>query len=81
MTRVYTRREEFVMPMNITEFYGRLPEAHFFRCHRSYCVNLAKIREIVPWFNNTYILRLSDLEFEVPVSRSKVKEFRQLMRL
>jgi two-component system LytT family response regulator len=81
VTRVYTRREEFVMPMNITEFYKRLPEAFFFRCHRSYCVNLSKIREIVPWFNNTYILRLSDLDFEVPVSRSKVKAFRQLMRL
>lgn len=81
VTRVYTRREEFVMPMNITEFYSRLPEEYFFRCHRSYCVNLSKIREIVPWFNNTYILRLSDLEFEVPVSRSKVKEFRKLMRL
>jgi two-component system LytT family response regulator len=81
VTRVYTRREEFVMPMNISEFYSRLPEEHFFRCHRSYCVNLAKIREIVPWFNNTYILRLSDLDFEVPVSRSKVKEFRKLMRL
>ncbi|MFT2795793.1 LytR/AlgR family response regulator transcription factor [Serratia sp. N21D137] len=81
VTRVYTRREEFVMPMNITEFYQRLPEEFFFRCHRSYCVNLSKIREIVPWFNNTYILRLSDLDFEVPVSRSKVKAFRQLMRL
>lgn len=81
VTRVYTRREEFVMPMNITEFYHRLPQEFFFRCHRSYCVNLAKIREIVPWFNNTYILRLSDLDFEVPVSRSKVKAFRQLMRL
>ena len=81
VTRVYTRREEFVMPMNITEFYQRLPEEFFFRCHRSYCVNLSKIREIVPWFNNTYILRLSDLDFEVPVSRSKIKAFRQLMRL
>ncbi|CNE09519.1 LytTR family DNA-binding domain-containing protein [Yersinia nurmii] len=81
VTLVYTRREEFIMPMNITEFFSRLPEEYFFRCHRSYCVNLSKIREIVPWFNNTYILRLSDLDFEVPVSRSKVKEFRQLMRL
>jgi two-component system LytT family response regulator len=81
VTLVYTRREEFIMPMNITEFFSRLPEEYFFRCHRSYCVNLAKIREIVPWFNNTYILRLSDLDFEVPVSRSKIKEFRQLMRL
>jgi len=81
VTKVYTRREEFTMPMNISELCTRLPEEHFFRCHRSYCVNLSKIREIVPWFNNTYILRLSDLDFEVPVSRSKVKEFRNLMRL
>lgn len=81
MTFVYTRREAYVMPMNITEFCSRLPESHFFRCHRSYCVNLSKIREIEPWFNNTYVLRLRDLDFQVPVSRSKVKEFRQLMRL
>ncbi|GGD32638.1 LytR/AlgR family response regulator transcription factor [Franconibacter pulveris 1160] len=81
MTFVYTRREAYVMPINITEFCSRLPEAHFFRCHRSYCVNLNKIREIEPWFNNTYILRLRDLDFQVPVSRSKVKEFRLLMRL
>jgi two-component system LytT family response regulator len=81
MTFVYTRREAYVMSMNITEFCSRLPESHFFRCHRSYCVNLSKIREIEPWFNNTYILRLRDLDFQVPVSRSKVKEFRQLMRL
>lgn len=81
VTQVYTRREVFTMPMNITEFCSRLPEEYFFRCHRSYCVNLTKIREIVPWFNNTYILRLHELEFEVPVSRSKVKTFRTLMRL
>jgi two-component system LytT family response regulator len=81
MTFVYTKRESFVMPMNITEFCSKLPVTHFFRCHRSYCVNLDKIREIEPWFNNTYIVRLRDLDFQVPVSRSKVKEFRQLMHL
>jgi two-component system LytT family response regulator len=81
LTFVYTRREEYVMSMAITEFCQRLPESQFFRCHRSYCVNLSKIREIEPWFNNTYILRLRDLDFQVPVSRSKVKAFRQLMRL
>ncbi|WP_437615166.1 LytR/AlgR family response regulator transcription factor [Erwinia sp. V71] len=81
MTFVYTRREVYVMSMNITEFCSRLPEEYFFRCHRSWCVNLSKIREIEPWFNNTYILKLRDLDFQVPVSRSKVKAFRQLMRL
>lgn len=81
LTFVYTRREAYVMSMNISEFCSRLPEQQFFRCHRSYCVNLNKIREIEPWFNNTYLLKLRDLEFQVPVSRSKVKTFRQLMRL
>ena len=69
------------MPMSISEFHSLLPEDLFFRCHRSYTVNLTKIREIVPWFNQTYILRLKDLTEEVPVSRSKVKVFRQIMQL
>lgn len=81
LTFVYTRREAYVMSMSISEFCARLPEQHFFRCHRSYCVNLSKIREIEPWFNNTYLLKLRDLAFQVPVSRSKVKRFRELMRL
>ena len=81
LTFVYTRRDEYVMSVAISEFCSRLPESQFFRCHRSYCVNLSKIREIEPWFNNTYLLRLRDLDFQVPVSRSKVKAFRQLMRL
>ncbi|WP_340020960.1 LytTR family DNA-binding domain-containing protein [Paenibacillus sp. FSL K6-1096] len=80
-TSVITKGEEYSMSLSISEFHTRLPQEQFFRCHRSYIVNLSKIKEIIPWFNNTYLLRLRDLEFEVPVSRSKVKEFRQLMRL
>ncbi|ORM63180.1 DNA-binding response regulator [Pantoea rodasii] len=81
LTFVYTRREAYVMSMAISEFCSRLPEQLFFRCHRSYCVNLSKIREIEPWFNNTYLVKLRDLDAQVPVSRSKVKAFRLLMRL
>jgi two-component system, LytTR family, response regulator len=81
VTLVYTRLEEYTMPMSISEFHARLPQDLFFRCHRSYTVNLSKIREIVPWFNQTYLLRLKDQNAEVPVSRSKVKSFRQIMQL
>ncbi|GGH43781.1 DNA-binding response regulator [Paenibacillus silvae] len=81
VTKVYTKNGEFTMPVSISDFHSRLPQDAFFRCHRSYLVNLSQIREIVPWFNNTYLLRLRDLEAEVPVSRGKVKEFRQLMRI
>ncbi|MEH7484526.1 LytTR family DNA-binding domain-containing protein [Neobacillus drentensis] len=81
VTLVYTKKEEYTMPMSITEFDSLLPENLFFRCHRSYTVNLTKILEIVPWFNQTYMLRLKDLTEEIPVSRSKVKAFRQIMHL
>lgn len=81
LTYVYTRSDRYVMQMTISEFVSRLPAEGFFRCHRSYCVNINKIREIVPWFNSTYLIRLHDLSFEVPVSRSNIKAFRQLMRL
>lgn len=80
-TSVITKGEEYSMALSISEFHTRLPQEQFFRCHRSYLVNLSKIKEIIPWFNNTYLLRLRDLNVEVPVSRSKVKEFRQIMRL
>lgn len=81
VTLVYTQNEVYTMQMSITEFHNHLPEDMFFRCHRSYSVNITKIREIVPWFNQTYVLRLKDLIAEIPVSRSKVKEFRQIMQL
>lgn len=81
VTIVYTKTDEYMMPMSISEFHAKLPEDIFFKCHRSYTVNLTKIHEIVPWFNHTYILRLKDIKGEVPVSRSKVKEFRQIMQL
>lgn len=81
MTIVITNGEEYSMALSISEFHSRLPQERFFRCHRSYLVNLSKIKEIIPWFNNTYLLRLRDLDVEVPVSRGKVKEFRQIMRI
>ncbi|GGF65402.1 DNA-binding response regulator [Paenibacillus albidus] len=80
-TSVMTKSGEYSMALSISDFHSRLPQDRFFRCHRSYLVNLSKIKEIIPWFNNTYLLRLRDLDFEVPVSRSRVKEFRQIMRL
>ncbi|MCB5236983.1 MULTISPECIES: LytR/AlgR family response regulator transcription factor [Niallia] len=81
VTLVYTKSEEYMMPMSISDFHSKLPQDTFFRCHRSYTVNLSKIHEIVPWFNHTYLVRLKDIKAEIPVSRSKAKEFRQIMHL
>lgn len=81
ITCVYTKNEEYLVHSSISEFYNTLPKDKFYKCHRSYIVNITKIREIIPWFNNTYNLKLNGIEREIPVSRSKIKKFKQLMNI
>ncbi|MCW8327855.1 LytTR family DNA-binding domain-containing protein [Photobacterium sp. SDRW27] len=81
VTDVYTKEGAYVAPFTISELMKRLPERDFFRSHRSYCVNINKIQEIVPWLNSTYMLKVFDIDAEIPVSRSNIKAFRELMQL
>jgi two-component system, LytTR family, response regulator len=76
---IYTKEDEYRITSGISDFHKRLPQDNFFRCHRSYIVNLDKIREIIPWFNNTYMLKLQFLDTEIPVSRQNISIFKQLM--
>jgi two-component system, LytTR family, response regulator len=76
---VYTKEDHFKVSTSISEFHRRLPQDSFFKSHRSYIVNLDKIIEIIPWFNNTYILKLQGTNAEIPVSRQNIGLFKQLM--
>ena len=80
-TCVFTKNEEYFVKMPISKYYDTLPKEIFFKSHRAYIVNLTKIKEIIPWFNNTYNLRLKDIEEEIPVSKSNVKKFKQIMNI
>ncbi|QRG68061.1 LytR/AlgR family response regulator transcription factor [Brevibacillus choshinensis] len=54
----------------------------FFRSHRNYILNVKQIKEIIPWFNNTYLIKMNDdSQTDIPVSRGKVKAFRSMMNL
>ncbi|MFD2369537.1 LytR/AlgR family response regulator transcription factor [Brevibacillus sp. GCM10020057] len=54
----------------------------FFRSHRNYILNVRYIKEIIPWFNNTYVIKMNDAsQTEIPVSRGRVKAFRSMMNL
>jgi len=80
-TVVFTKDSEYIVKLSITEFEKNLKSNMFFKTHRSYIVNIHKIKEIIPWFNNTYKLKLKARESEIPVSRSKIKDFRKIMHI
>jgi two-component system, LytTR family, response regulator LytT len=66
----------------LDELQARLDPGVFWRVHRSYLVNINKIKEIVPWFSRNYILRMRDAKAtEIPVSRSQTKRLREYLKL
>jgi len=66
----------------IEELQSTLDPAHFWRVHRSYLVNINKIKEVVPWFKSSYQLRMDDKKrTEIPVSRAQTRRLRELLKL
>lgn len=66
----------------IEELQSALDPEVFWRAHRSYLVNINHIREVVPWFKSSYMLRMADKkQSEVPVSRAQTRRLRELFKL
>ena len=66
----------------LEELLASLDPNLFWRAHRSYLVNINRIREVVPWFKSSYQLRMDDKkQSEIPVSRAQTKRLRELFRL
>jgi len=78
-TLIYIKGMQYNINCSISEFYKKLPKEFFFRSHRSYIINIDKIVEIIPWFNNTFMLKLQDEKVDIPVSRNNIIEFKQIM--
>jgi two-component system LytT family response regulator/two-component system response regulator LytT len=66
----------------IDELEDSLDEDVFWRPHRSYLVNINHIKEVVPWFKSSYMLKMNDKRAsEIPVSRGQTKRLRELLKL
>jgi len=66
----------------LEELLDSLDSKLFWRAHRSYLVNINRIKEVVPWFKSSYQLRMDDKKHtEIPVSRAQTKRLRELFGL
>jgi DNA-binding LytR/AlgR family response regulator len=66
----------------LEELLDSLDPNVFWRAHRSYLVNINRIKEVVPWFKSSYQLRMDDKkQTEIPVIRAQTKRLRELFGL
>jgi len=66
----------------IEELQSNLDPNMFWRVHRSYLVNIHRIKEVIPWFKSSFQLRMDDKkQTEIPVSRVQTKKLRALLKL
>lgn len=82
ITLVTTTIEGHSNYRTIEDLQANLDREQFWRVHRSYLVNINRIKEVVPWFKSSYQLRMDDKKHtEVPVSRVQTRRLRELFKL
>jgi Response regulator of the LytR/AlgR family len=80
MVYIKTYDEEMLTRFTLKELEAKLGGKIFFRSHRSYIVNIHKVKEILPFFNGTSLLVMEDKDkSEIPVSRNQSKKLRKLL--
>lgn len=80
-TLIYTSSQTYKSRLSLKELEKKLSVYLFFRTHKSYLVNLARIEHLAPWFNGAYQLKLEGQKEEIPVSRNYVKALREKLEL
>ena len=59
-----------------------LDSESFWRPHRSFLVNIHHIKEVVPWFKSSFMIKMNDKkQTDIPVSRQQTKRLRELFKL
>lgn len=81
-SRVYTAQGRYLSALSLTTLEGRLEPLGFFRVHRSYLVDLARVREVLPMYGGMLALCLNDeAGTQIPVSRRRAAACKRALGL
>ena len=77
---IFTKNQKFYYDSTIGKLEEMLDESHFFRCHRSFIINLKHIALIEP-VERTYLVKMVGYSELIPISRSNVQAFKIIMSI
>lgn len=81
-SNIFIKGEMYPSVFTMAELEKRLHPYGFFRCHRSYIVNLQKVQEVVTWTRNSFTLVLGDTnKSSIPLSKTKMAELKAMLGL
>ncbi len=79
---IYTDEDRYLSTFSLAELEAKLENSGFFRVHRRYLVNLARVREVAPMYGGTMELKLDDgAATAVPVSRRRAPALKRALGL
>lgn len=74
-TVMYTVGEgRYVIPETMQEIEDKLDSSVFFRCHKSYIINIHHIRNITPYGRWTYVIQLDGTRHDALITHDKYDE-------
>ena len=74
-TVIYTENNgRYVLSETLSETEERLDPEIFFRCHKSYIINLRRIKNITPYGRWTYVVQLDGTDHDALITHEKYEE-------
>lgn len=76
-TVIYTGSDQFSTSESLGDIEGRLNPTIFFRCHKSYIINLTMISKIFPYGRWTYLIKLKNTQRDALITSDRYEELQK----
>lgn len=77
-TVIYTKDQGYVTSESLTDLEEKLEGTTFLRSHKSYIINLSKIKRVTPYGRWTYNIEFIDTDRDALITHKKYKEIEKI---
>lgn len=76
----FVRGNSFATNFTLEEIEEKLAYKGFYRCHRSYIINISRVSEIIRWTKNSFSVKITNYEnTDIPLSKGRAQEMKEIL--